>query len=371
MGNAFTPGLLVTPRTTIRKIRKLPIGGEATVTVGQAVEADSIVASAEHQGNLVVVRASDILEIDPTHISNALHCREGDIVREGQLLGEIRHLFGLIRNECLSPVNGYVETISLVTGHISVREPAALVEVKAYINGEIIEVTKTEVVIETAAGIVQGIFGLGGERNAPIAVISREADITPDTLSPEYANMLVVGGASISTEAITRAVDIGVAGIVVGSIEHQVLDFILGEPIGVAITGQEDIGFTLIVTEGFGKLRMAERTFSLLQSFEGRSASFNGTTQIRAGVVRPEVVIPLAEVPETAAVASLAVAQELQIGSHIRIIRAPFFGALARVTDLPEQPVAIETETEIRVLTAQCDNGQTVTVPRANVEIIT
>ena len=63
-------------------------------------------------------------------------------------------------------------------------------------------------------------------------------------------------------------------------------------------------------------------------------------------------------------------AKELQIGTRIRIIRSPYFGELAKVTDLPEQPVAIATEAKVRVLKAKLDTGEEVTVPRANVEII-
>jgi hypothetical protein len=341
------------------------------VTVGTAVNADTVVASAERPGNLVVVRASEILEINAEHIKSALTCMAGDIVRQGQKLGEVSHLFGLISNECLSPVDGYIETISDTTGHISIREPAHLVEVTAYVDGEVIAVTKTEVIIETAAGIIQGIFGIGGECSAPIVIVATDDDITAEDILESHQGKLIVGSTSITRAAVNRAQVVGVAGIVVGSIMHNVLDYILGEPIGVAITGQEEVGFTLIVTEGFGDLKMAERTFNLLTSFEGRNASFNGTTQIRAGVVRPEVIIPLPDVVEAAEAASLAVAQELQIGSRIRIIRSPYFGMLARVTALPEQPATIETETEIRVLEAECEDGRRVTVPRANVEIIT
>jgi len=82
-------------------------------------------------------------------------------------------------------------------------------------------------------------------------------------------------------------------------------------------------------------------------------------------------IISLPEVVESSGAASLAVAQELQIGTPIRIIRAPYFGVLAQVTALPEQPMAIETETEIRVLEAECEDSRRVVVPRANVEIIT
>ncbi len=46
------------------------------------------------------------------------------------------------------------------------------------------------------------------------------------------------------------------------------------------------------MTEGFGRMTMAKRTFELLRGSGGRKASVNGATQIRAGVMRPEIVIP-------------------------------------------------------------------------------
>ena len=65
-----------------------------------------------------------------------------------------------------------------------------------------------------------------------------------------------------------------------------------GYDLGVAITGSEEIGITLVITEGFGKIPMAQRTFELLKSRTGAKTSINGATQIRAGVVRPEIIIP-------------------------------------------------------------------------------
>ena len=43
----------------------------------------------------------------------------------------------------------------------------------------------------------------------------------------------------------------------------------------------------------FGKINMGSRTFDLLKEHDGHFVSVNGATQIRAGVIRPEIVIPL------------------------------------------------------------------------------
>jgi hypothetical protein len=105
----------------------------------------------------------------------------------------------------------------------------------------------------------------------------------------------------------------------------------------VAITGSERVGLTLIVTEGFGEIAMAERTFRLLASREGADAAVNGTTQIRAGVMRPEIVIPL-DREHRAGVAPDTIEAALSVGAPVRIIRDPYFGLIGRVTAMPPEP---------------------------------
>jgi hypothetical protein len=74
--------------------------------------------------------------------------------------------------------------------------------------------------------------------------------------------------------------------------QAKTLSEILGYDLGVAITGSEDIPTTIVCTEGFGQIGMAGRSFDLLKELNGRRASISGATQIRAGVIRPEVIVP-------------------------------------------------------------------------------
>jgi hypothetical protein len=131
----------------------------------------------------------------------------------------------------------------------------------------------------------------------------------------------------------------------------------------------EKIGMTLILTEGFGRIPMAKRTFDLLASMLGRKASCSGATQIRAGVIRPEVIIPL-EKGQGDDEALKVSEGGLQIGDTIRIIREPYFGHIARVKALPSELQLIPTESRVRVLVALLPDGTEVIVPRANVELI-
>jgi len=85
--------------------------------------------------------------------------------------------------------------------------------------------------------------------------------------------------------------------------------------------------------------------------------------------MRPEIIIPLEfsedelEVPESKM-------STLEIGTVIRVIRQPNFGVIGKVTALPEELTPVESETMVRILEAELENGEKVIIPRANVEVI-
>jgi hypothetical protein len=130
----------------------------------------------------------------------------------------------------------------------------------------------------------------------------------------------------------------------------------------------------LVITEGFGTIPMASKTFTLLKAQVGQKASISGATQIRAGVIRPEIIIARAEpavTPQSAPGDGNAEGPTgLKIGDQVRIIRDPQFGRLGQVVALPPELTKIETESEVRVLQVKFYDNAVVTIPRANVEII-
>lgn len=372
MGSAYTPGLTVSGDTVVERLRRLPIKGNVLVQPGDLVEHDTIVAQALLPGPLQTIRLSEKMGIDAKDAPKESRFQVGDQVNAGDVVAETKGLFGkYFKQTVVSDYTGEVESISEVTGNMLVREAAIPVDMAAYVQGRVKDVMPEEgAVIETRGAMVQGIFGIGGERNGPIriAVASPDEILDAQHVLDTDAGKILIGGAGITSAALKRVNEAGVFGVVVGAVKDIDLIELLGYDIGVAITGQEDVVTTLVVTEGFGKLSMAGRTFELLKSLEGRSASLNGATQIRAGVIRPELIAPMIEaVGETAPASS---GNELKVGTPIRVIREPYFGALATVTGLPSQLQVVESGAEVRVLEAKLDGGEVVCVPRANVEII-
>jgi hypothetical protein len=192
-----------------------------------------------------------------------------------------------------------------------------------------------------------------------------ENDITPD-----LKDKIIIGGSLVTASALKKAITSGVKGIVVGGFNDKDLRDFLGYDLGVAITGNEDKGITLVVTEGFGEINMADHTYNLLKSKEGQLACINGATQIRAGVIRPEIVIPITEDVKTVAEAEKVVSQGLAVGSPIRVIRHPHFGRIGKVADLPSPLQKLESESMARVLEVEFEDGSKSVVPRANVELL-
>lgn len=372
MAHSYTPGLRVTDHATVLRERRLPLKGDVLAATGEEVAPDTVVARTQLPGNIQTVNLAAKLSVDPAQAAATLTQPIGASVEKGDVIASAKSLFGLVTHRVEAPAGGTLESVSSVTGQLILREPPIPVEVQAYVRGRIAEVLPAEgVVVEARGAFLQGIFGVGGETFGPIAMAGGGPDSVLEAaqLTPEHRGAVVVGGAYVSYDTLMRARQLGVAAVIVGGFDDHDLRRLLGKDLGVAITGQEELGFTLVLTEGFGHIPMAARTHRLLADHAGRIASVSGATQIRAGVMRPEILIPGDGAPGGAPDSEAE--GGLEIGSPIRVIRQPFFGRIGTVTELPPELRALDSEAHVRVLrVAFQEGGEPVLVPRANIERI-
>jgi hypothetical protein len=375
MAHVYTPGLKVHARVRHRVRRVLPIPGDVLKAVGDRVAARDVVARTFMPGDVTPVNLANALSLPPGDVAECMLVKEGDRIETGQTLARTKGVFGMFKSEYQSKLSGTIESISPVTGQLIVRGAPIPVQVEAFLAGEVVEVIPGQgVSIEADVTRIQGIFGVGGEAHGPIcmACADHAEELTPALIKPEYKGAVVIGGARMTGAAVRRAIEVGAAAVVSGGMDDQDLKDILGYDLGVAITGSEQIGITLIVTEGFGEIAMAERTFQLLSSRAGQEAAVNGATQIRAGVMRPEILIPCGAAESLGGrdAAGAHTPGVMDVGAPVRIIRDPHFGVIGTVAALPPEPRVLESESKARVLDVQVAGGGTVTVPRANVELI-
>jgi hypothetical protein len=373
MAHAYTPGLKVSEKALIRKERRLPLKGEVVAKVGDDVNADTVVAKTELPGDVQPLNIGGILGIAPEDIDLYLVKKPGDSLKKDEIIAQTKGFFGLFKTTVKAPFDGSLESVSKITGQAILRMEPEPVEVTAYIDGKVTEVFEKEgVLVETSGAFVQGIFGIGGEENGVLEkIVDKPQDvITTEEITEAHKGKILIGGSLVTKEVLEKAATCGCKGIIAGGIGDRDLRDFLGYDIGVAITGSEEKGVTVVITEGFSRMNMAERTFKILTEHEGERASINGATQIRAGVLRPEVIIPYASEVKGSKAEKDVRSSGLEIGSPVRIIREPHFGALGAVSNLPPELRQIETEAKVRILEVELQNGEKVIVPRANVEMI-
>ena len=372
MAHSYTPGLKVLQKTTVDKERRLPLKGDVLVEAGKKVAPDDIVARTHLPGNVQMVNIANLLNIDAQDIADVMLVEIGSEIKEGELLAETKGLFGFFKSSATSPVDGVLESISDITGQVVLRETPIPVEIDAYMNGKVASVLEEEGVVVTANAVfIQGIFGMGGENRGELRVLvdNREDELTPEMISDDVKGAVIVGGSFVSLEAYKKAISVGAAAVVAGGFNYHDLQDVLGYVLGVAITGSEDLGTSLILTEGYGRIPMGIRSFELLQQHNGKFTSVNGSTQIRAGVIRPEIVIPLTVEDAKDSKSEKDTASGISAGSIVRVIRAPYFGDIGTVVSLPAELQQMESETMVRVAEVEI-SGETLVIPRANLEMV-
>ena len=372
MARSYTPGLKILSRTKLINKRLLPMKGSVHYKIGDVVNSDDVVASTDIPGNVQMLNVANILNVEPENVPECMLVKLDEEIAKGQVIAENKGIFGFFRSQLKSPIDGTLSNVSEITGQAILSEPPIPVQVDAYTSGRITEVIEDEgVIIETEGVMVQGILGVGGENQGELVIgtSSYNDELTSDMIQSDHKEKIIIGGSFLNLQTFEKAKQIGVAGIVSGGFDYTDLSKILGYPLGVAITGSEDIGPSIVITEGFGKISMAARTYELLKSNEGKFGSINGSTQIRAGVIRPEILIPfdkLDVVSEKFDESDLAISE----GSLIRIIRAPYFGKVGTVKSLPPELTKMESETLVRVAEIEFEDGSVEIIPRANLEMI-
>ncbi len=283
---------------TISRSRRLPIPGEVLVQLGQSVQADTLVARTEIPGVPIPVRVAARLSIEPQYIHRYMLKQEGEAVDAGEPLALLTSFFGRSKEYVTAPRAGTVESVSPQSGIVVIREPSIPVSTVAYLAGIVAEIIPQEgAVIEAVAKVVFGTFGIGGERYGRLQVVSPnpEATLLPEHITKEAAGAVILAGADVSADALRKAASLNVVGIIAGSIDNTALREYLGYEIGVPITGQEDTVTTLILTSGFGRLPMDAGLWRVLSGHAGEIVSINGTTHLRSNLVKPEIIISVAQ----------------------------------------------------------------------------
>ncbi len=295
----------------------------------------------------------------------------GQEIKKGQMIAKKGEAQAFFTKTAIAPVSGIISDIDTKTGKVTIARPFKQVIVNAYIQGTVSEVIEHRGCVVDTPGIkLNGVFGLGREAHGEIKVLTKGPDqvLESDMITDDCKDKIIIGGSFATNEALSKALQVGVGGVVTGTVNYFNLTQSLGVKLGVGITGQEDIDITVILMEGFGHLNMRREIWETLAALEGKVASINGATQIRAGAIRPEIVVPFFAYAGDLARQDVY-DTDLRLGMDVRIVNEPYFGATGKIVEIVKEPVVIDTEARVPVVRVELDDGREALVPRANVEI--
>lgn len=373
----------------VRRERRLPVPGEVLVRAGQRVEPSDTIAQSVLAAEPIPVNIAADLDMSPAAAAKRLRVEAGQAVEQGAVLGQKG---GLGSRVSRSPVTGTFTGYDAATGLGQISTPSEVVSVHAHLKGIVTDVIPYYgAVIETPAMLIRGIMGIGGEQHGVLKVVvaSNDEPVTPEVIDARVTYGVALGGSEVTAEALRKMIGLGARGLITGGIRASELASFLGytgpeawslgastnssngwdfPPTASGMLSPVPPDFVLIITEGFGPVPMSPRTFEMIAAYDGQEIAIDGTTRLRGGLSRPEIVIPLAR---TTTVKWLEESgPKLEVGKSVRLLAPAYLGQVAQVISLPVGPRASQSGVVTTVAEVQMPAGQRLRVPVVNLEVL-
>ena len=351
----YPPETRALPLTLIRRERLLPAPGRVLVTIGQEVQADTLVAEGEISGEVSVVNVARRLRVPAARAYRYVKVKDDqDVTRSTVIAAK-----GLLKSgRIMSPTKGFVYRVDKASGRVLIRVINQPYQLTAGMPGRVVDVVAGRgVIIETTGAQVQAAIGFGGDAYGVLRVVSRSASeaLRAKVLDASAEGNIILGGAWIDEAALQQAIQVKVRGIIAASLDVTLLEAARQAP------------FPILLTEGLGRISMSLPIFKLLKTQGGREIAINATTRTRWGAIRPEILVPL---PSDSKIEAPTFGLPLAVGVRVRIVRGPQQGMAGVVSSIPARAQPFENGTHVHGAEIDLGDDGKVFVPFANLEIL-
>lgn len=358
--------------------RHLPNAGrKVDVSVGQEVGPGDILGQGQAPAGFRTIHLSAQLQENPKNAQNYLKRKIGQAIYEGELLAAKTGLFGLGRKNIICPVDGIIDFYDINNGNLRIKHLPKVVKVASGVWGVVDKVEEGTgiILIRTMASLVHGLLGCGRERSGSVKVLGSAEDLVSSRqIVDGMRGEILVAGGIILLEALQKAVNVGVGGIISGGINARDFRAMVGGGLNLSKKHWSDVGISLLLTEGFGAVSIGEDIFRLLKGHHGKFALLDGNrarlilpsgdpdsimdvrrTRLPVGVgVEPDVEVDL--VP-------------LKIGSWVRLLGNKQLGVLGKVESLDKTPSKLPCGIMTYLVTVVTVNRK-IKVPYLNLEVV-
>src|SRR5215211_259488 len=361
----------------VRVIRRLPGIGDVKIRSPERIDGSQVLVRTDPKLASMKISVAEQFGVPPQDVAKYLMKPIGSTFGSGEVLARNRK--GLRNVVVAVPASGTLVSIDdSGTAHIA---PGGGADIVSMIAGDVEFVDgKQAVSIRSVGSRLYGIVGLGPDVRGTLrfAAGSPSEELQASKISQECAGAIVVGGAWASAGVIKKLIEVKAAGLITGGmLDREVL-----ATAGVAADdrlapwrlspGDEAIGqgfnprIAIMATEGFGQLPMHAEAWSLLKELEGQAAVLLAATRLVGYLSRPSLIVVNADMLDEDAPADGA---SLRNGTMARLVDQ---SSLAQPVIMAGGPRRVRRGdgNMVEVVDVETANGQTRTVPLANVEII-
>ncbi len=327
--------------------------GRATVKVGQMVTDTEIIAHCEISAGQRLIKIAHELGVRGKEVHKYLIRKIGDRIYEGEIIARKKGMLGVGKKEIKTPVDGIITEID-DRGDVILKFLPKPVRLLAGASGQIKEITDAKISISTVGTSIYGFVSIGKDREGIISVIGGPKEfIIPSKINSDAKGKILVGGALLEKSALEKAVTLGVEGVITGGMNFRDFD-VLG--------GGQDIGTSIIITEGFGSAPMGDDIWNYLNKNQGRLGFILGNEN--------QIAIPdISGNAQAKEQLNDTNWRELKINDKVRYLRKESSDLSGVVKELPGNQIlnsGILTEVAIVSLIS----GQDMILPASNLEII-
>jgi hypothetical protein len=277
----------------------LPLGASARPSVGSTVRAGETLASGTLLGSPVRVAGARKLGVEPADVDRVSRVRVGSDVTRGTVLARTGRRFA---RAVTAPVDGRLVHRSH-EGDYYVAPITGSWTVRAVMDGTVVRSDDASVSVEGSAWCLAGIAAYGPDAFGELAL---GVDAPVDELSPARIDVrmhdkIIVGGARIAAEAITRAHACAVAGLVAGAAPAGGLRVVYGDEVTASGGPTVEDRPTVLCLQGFGSGPLPREIYLPLVAFSGHRAAihvasarlfvFAAATTIDASLDAPALVL--------------------------------------------------------------------------------
>lgn len=301
----------------------IPFGVTDRAEIGRRVSAGDVLAAGSVLGPAALVPGARRLGLAPAELAPARRVATGTDVARGTVLARSGRRFA---RSAVAPFDGRLMHVTS-EGDFLVAPLLDRWLVRATLDGVVTRSDASQVTVSGEAWCLPGLAGYGPDAvgQLALAVDAPMDELAPSRIDVRQRGAILIGGARMAAEAITRAHACGAAGLVAGAAPAGGLRVVYGDEVTAdGLPSREDRP-TVLCLIGFGTAALPAEVFVPLVSLAGTRAAIH-TASARLFVFAPADAFERGDPP------ALALADD---HAGVRPLGSP--GELAGVVRFPSE----------------------------------